>query len=65
MMTIHLKINGKEIDRIEVINRGKTSKRGLYMYRIKTDDDEDIIVHKRSEGSRVLAERVLRNLTFA
>ncbi len=64
MMTIHLKINGKEVDKIKVFNIGKGVGKAsdLNLYRIEADGEQDVIVHRRSEGARVLAERVLRNV---
>lgn len=59
MLSIGLFINGRIIDRINLVNQGKKNKKGETLYLL---NDKFKIWHKREDGARVLAEKSLKYL---
>jgi len=56
MLSIGLFINGKIIDRINIVNKIKKNKKGETKYLI---DNKWIVWHKREDGARILSKKVL------
>lgn len=55
MLTIGLFVNGRIIDRIDIVNKIKKNKKGQTKYLV---DNKWVIWHKRSDGARILAKKV-------
>ena len=56
MLSIGLFINGRIIDRINIVNKIKKNKKGETKYLV---DNKWVIWHKRKDGARILAKKVL------
>lgn len=61
MLSIGLFVNGRLIDRINIVNRRKKNKRRETLYLV---DKKYKIYHKREDGARELARRALARLLY-
>lgn len=61
MLSIGLFINGREIDRIDLVNQCKKNKKGETLYLLNSKFK---IWHKREDGVRVLAKKSFDYLIF-
>ena len=56
MLSIGLFVNGREIDRVDLVNQCKKNKKGETLYLL---NNKFKIWHKREDGARVLAKKSL------